>query len=313
MILRDDTMRRTGEEQRFHLAFENNVAGMVITDTEDRVLSVNDSFCKMLGMNREEFLGKTSTAITFDEDLEITRTMNSRLIAGETTQLVYSKRYVHHNGNIVWAEVSRSLARDESGKPQYVVVSVRDITEERKLLSQLSHQELHDPLTGLANRTLFEHNLSVAFTKAGRNQAWTGAIFIDPDDFKEKNDTFAHLVGDRLLVEVAQRLAGATRASDTLCRLGGDEFIYLAEGLTNPSEAESLARRWQSSTNLFPSNLVGSSRQRLLASRLRSAKIAMSISSETPTLRYIRQSLEARIAVPALSQRCTNRFPIVWS
>ncbi len=243
LILRDDTMRRTEEEQRFHLAFENNVAGMVITDTEDRVLSVNDSFCKMLGMNREEFLGKTSTAITFDEDMEITKTMNAKLMAGEAAQLVYNKRYVHQNGNIVWAEVSRSLARDDTGKPQYVVVSTRDITEECKLLSQLSHQALHDPLTGLANRTLFEHNLSIAFIKAGRNQTWTGVIFIDLDDFKEVNDSFGHQVGDRLLVEVAQRLEGVTRASDTLCRLGGDEFIYLAEGLDNPSEAESLARR----------------------------------------------------------------------
>jgi diguanylate cyclase (GGDEF)-like protein len=145
---------------------------------------------------------------------------------------------------MIVAEVSKSPARDKTGKTLYFIISERDITEERMLTARLSHQALHDPLTGLANRALLDDRLAHAHSRILR-QGGHGALFLlDLDDFKGVNDTYGHLVGDQLLEGVARRLDGVTRTTDTLCRFGGDEFLYLAEGITGPEEAELIATRF---------------------------------------------------------------------
>ncbi|HEV2427529.1 MAG TPA: EAL domain-containing protein, partial [Acidimicrobiales bacterium] len=119
----------------------------------------------------------------------------------------------------------------------------RDITEERALTEQLVQRALHDPLTGLANRALFEDRLAQAHARVTRTGGIGAVLLIDLDEFKGVNDTHGHLAGDQLLVAVAHRLEAATRASDTLCRFGGDEFLYLAEGLESREEAAVLGDR----------------------------------------------------------------------
>jgi len=129
--------------------------------------------------------------------------------------------------------VSTACITDEHGAPETFVVSVRDVTDERALHAQLQHQALYDPLTGLANRTLFEDRLSQARAIVARDGGSNAVFLLDLDDFKGVNDTFGHHVGDELLVEFARRMERVTRASDTLCRFGGDEFLYLAQGMTD--------------------------------------------------------------------------------
>ena len=262
-MIRDDRARRASEqvhtefelhalataealsesEQRFRLAFENNVAGMVFADLEDKILAVNDAFCQMVGRTREELLGHDSTPFTYPEDLGISEEAHRRVTSGESDQVSYSKRYVHRDGRVMVAEVHRSTARDAEGRTLYFVMSERDITEERALTAQLSHQALHDPLTGLANRVLFEDRLSQAREKLVRQGGLNAVLLVDLDDFKGVNDTLGHFVGDKLLVAIARRFDQVTRSSDTLCRFGGDEFLYLAEGLTSPAQAEEVAER----------------------------------------------------------------------
>jgi diguanylate cyclase (GGDEF)-like protein len=140
-------------------------------------------------------------------------------------------------------EVSRSPARDADGKTLYFIISERDITEERALTARLSHQALHDPLTGLANRALFLDRLSQAHARVARQGGMGAVLLLDLDDFKGVNDTHGHLIGDQLLVAIARRLEEVARTSDTLCRFGGDEFLYLADGLSSPEEAEQVALR----------------------------------------------------------------------
>jgi diguanylate cyclase (GGDEF)-like protein len=111
------------------------------------------------------------------------------------------------------------------------------------LSAQLSHQALHDPLTGLANRAVFEDRLSLAHARVRRLGGLGAVLLMDLDDFKGVNDVHGHLMGDQLLNSIAQRLEQETRSSDTLCRFGGDEFLYLAEGLSSPEEADILALR----------------------------------------------------------------------
>ena len=233
----------TDSEQRFRLAFEDNMAPMVFSDLDDIAIAVNDAFCEMVGFVREELLGHDSTQFTFAPDVGITEQGHVRLLSEQVDQLRYTKRYQRKDGSIIVSEVSRSAARDTSGKILYFVSSERDITEERALTAQLSHQALHDPLTGLANRALFEDRLTHAHARAVREGGRGAVLLLDLDDFKGVNDTYGHLAGDELLMGIARRFELVTRSSDTLCRLGGDEFLYLAEGLTTPTEAEDVARR----------------------------------------------------------------------
>jgi diguanylate cyclase (GGDEF)-like protein len=155
----------------------------------------------------------------------------------------YIERYLRKNGQVIVVEVSKSAVRDASGSTLYFVTSVRDVTKERALNAQLSHQALHDSLTGLANRVLFENRLSQAHARTARRGGWNAVMLLDLDDFKEVNDSLGHLVGDELLVALARRFEEVTRSTDTLCRFGGDEFIYLAEELASPAQAEEVAER----------------------------------------------------------------------
>ena len=230
-------------EERFRLAFENNMVGMVLVDGWDRIQMANDAFCRMIGREKKELVGKSSAWFTHPEDKDLTSEMHHRLMAGEVAQVNYSKRYVHKDGRVICAEVSKASAGHSPGAISYFIVSVKDVTEERSLAGKLSYQALHDPLTGLVNRALFEDRLAQAREASARRGGYDAVLFIDLDDFKSVNDTFGHPIGDRLLVDFAKRLSQLTRRGDTLCRYGGDEFLYLAAGLSSPDEAALIARR----------------------------------------------------------------------
>ena len=240
---------RVEAERNFRLAFEDNMAPMLLTDLHDDIIAANAAFCSMIGRSVEELVGYDSKPFTFPEDVGITEDSHQRILRGEVSQVRYIKRYQHMDGRMIVAEVSKSPARDEAGNTLYFIISERDITEERTLTAQLSHQALHDPLTGLANRALFEDRLSQAKSRIERLGGHCALLLLDLDDFKGVNDTHGHLVGDQLLAEVARRLEGVTRTADTLCRFGGDEFLYLAEGITGPAEADDLAQRLMNALN----------------------------------------------------------------
>ena len=230
-------------EQRFRLAFEENMAPMVFTDFEDRVIAANDAFSEMVGYPLEELLGRDSQHFTYPDDVGITEAIHERLASSAADQVRYVKRYRRKDGRVISSEVSRSIARDEDGETLYFLSSERDVTAERDLAAQLSHQALHDPLTGLANRVLFEDRLSQASARITRQGGLAAVLLLDLDDFKGVNDSFGHVIGDQLLEGVARRLELVTRSSDTVCRLGGDQFLYLAEGLDSPEQAEEVAAR----------------------------------------------------------------------
>ncbi len=229
--------------ERFRHSFEDNMAPMMFTDIDDRIIAVNDAFCQMIGWPREELLHRDSTPFTYPEDIGISETTHHRLTNDELKQARYVKRYLHRDGRIVVVEISKSAAFDVRGNFLYFVISERDVTEERALSAQLTHQALHDPLTGLATRAVFEARLRQAPNRVSRLGGYGAVLLMDLDDFKGVNDTHGHVVGDQLLTALAHRLENETRSSDTLCRFGGDEFLYLAEGLSSPEEAEHLALR----------------------------------------------------------------------
>jgi diguanylate cyclase (GGDEF)-like protein/PAS domain S-box-containing protein len=124
-----------------------------------------------------------------------------------------------------------------------LVITLRDVTDRRRLERELTHQAFHDALTGLANRVLFADRLQHALARAARDGSVVGVLFIDLDDFKIVNDTLGHAVGDELLIAVAERISGALRADDTAARLGGDEFAALIENVWDPNAVEDTAQR----------------------------------------------------------------------
>ncbi len=120
-----------------------------------------------------------------------------------------------------------------------VVVNVRDMTNSKNLERSLRYQALHDPLTDLPNRRLFEAELARALPP----ESLLGVLFIDLDGFKQVNDTYGHDVGDDLLVQVSQRMQFCLRETDMLARIGGDEFTVLLDPIENMSEAMLIAER----------------------------------------------------------------------
>lgn len=230
-------------EERFRLAFEANTAPMVLADINNRAIAVNESFCQLIGRSREEIIGADSSAYTHPDDQTISATVHQRVLSGDIGEATYTKRYLHRDGHVVVVEVAKSAARDAAGRILYFVISQRDVTEEQALIAQLSDQALHDHLTGLANRTLFEDRLAQARARGRRHATMGAVLLVDLDDFKGVNDTYGHLIGDQLLVGIARRFEMVTRDSDTLCRLGGDEFLYLADDIASPHEATEIALR----------------------------------------------------------------------
>jgi diguanylate cyclase (GGDEF)-like protein/PAS domain S-box-containing protein len=248
--IRDNSAQRSAEqarieaEQHFRLAFEDNMAPMVFTDLQDCIIAANDAFCVMIGRTRSELIGFDSKPFTYPDDVGIAEASHERFLHDEIRQVRYVKRYLHRDGRMIVAEISKSPARDKTGKTMYFIISERDITEERMLTAQLSHQALHDPLTGLANRTLLDDRLAQAQSRILRQGGHGALLLFDLDDFKGVNDTYGHVVGDQLLSAVARRLEGVARDTDTLCRFGGDEFLYLAEGIASADEAGLIAERF---------------------------------------------------------------------
>jgi diguanylate cyclase (GGDEF)-like protein len=124
--------------------------------------------------------------------------------------------------------------------------SQNDIHERKQVEEQLLHNAFYDALTGLPNRTLFMNHLERALSRTRRHADYVFAVlFLDLDGFKMVNDSLGHLIGDRLLVGVAQRLQHCLRVNDTIARLGGDEFIILLDGLHEPDDAIRVAERIQ--------------------------------------------------------------------
>jgi diguanylate cyclase (GGDEF)-like protein/PAS domain S-box-containing protein len=132
---------------------------------------------------------------------------------------------------------------DDDEMPTRMIGSMMDVTDRKSLEEQLTHQALHDPLTNIANRALFQNRVDHALAKLPRSSSSLAVLFLDLDNFKAINDSLGHAAGDKLLVSVAERLQDCLRTTDTAARLGGDEFAVLCESVTKMDEAVMIAER----------------------------------------------------------------------
>ncbi len=246
-FLHDISERRQGEralreaEERFRRSFHDSAAGMAIVSTDGSWLQVNQALADLTGYPRAELTGKSFADITHPDDVDAESEAIRQLVAGERRRHLTEKRCVRADGRLVWVSLSLSPVRDEAGNTLYLISQMQDVTKRKRTEAKLAHQAMHDPLTGLPNRTLFTDRMQLARARLERGGS-LALLFCDLDDFKEVNDSFGHEAGDRILMQVADRLRSILRPSDTVSRFGGDEFALLCEGV-EPEAAERIASR----------------------------------------------------------------------
>jgi diguanylate cyclase (GGDEF)-like protein/PAS domain S-box-containing protein len=223
---------------------ETAAESFISADSDGRIVEWNRKAERDFGWSREEVIGRTVAETVVPPRLRdaygegisrFLRTGGPRLL-GRPLEL----QVMHRDGHEFPVEVTISLLRTGGGGYRFNAF-LRDIAERKQAEAKLAHQAMHDPLTGLPNRTLFNDRMLLAKARLMRGGS-LAVLFCDLDRFKAVNDGFGHEAGDRLLIEVAGRLASTLRPSDTVARFGGDEFALLCEGVGLES-AERVASR----------------------------------------------------------------------
>jgi diguanylate cyclase (GGDEF)-like protein/PAS domain S-box-containing protein len=225
-------------EARFREMLENVRLAAVITDPSGVIVFCNDYFAELSGWWTDELIGRPWID-TFtppeDRDLEVRA---SQAIDRGTVMAHYESAIITRTGERRLFSWNNTLLRDAEGNVFGQASLGEDITDRRRAEEELERLAYHDSLTGLPNRILFQEHLDVALARAQRAGRGVAVLYVDLDDFKLVNDSFGHSAGDELLREVAQRLAGSTRASDVVARQGGDEFLILIADVDGADEGE---------------------------------------------------------------------------
>ncbi|MEU5080919.1 MULTISPECIES: putative bifunctional diguanylate cyclase/phosphodiesterase [Streptomyces] len=229
-------------EARFRAVFEGAAIGIGIADLRGNVLQVNEALLRMFGLSEQTLRGRRVQDWVHPEDAPQIRRLYEELVRGEREHYHVEKAFNRPDGTVLWTNLTVSLLRDADGSPQYQLALMEDTTERRLLNLRLRYEATHDALTGLPNRTLFFERLEKALN-AGEGQRF-GLCYLDLDGFKTINDSLGHAAGDRLLVEVADRLQScATAPGEMVARLGGDEFVALTTGPGTERGVDELAER----------------------------------------------------------------------
>jgi diguanylate cyclase (GGDEF)-like protein/PAS domain S-box-containing protein len=235
--------------ERMHRFLVNTSPDLIFTLDEQHNFSfVSERVGQLVGCGAEELEGQSFLSIVFDEDLERTRYMLDRVARGEcSTELRFVSRdqscYRHFDVKLIPVEFSELSPFSGKGRQCGVYVLARDISEKKLADDHLAYLAYHDVLTGLPNRALFRDRVGLAMVQAKRSGMKAATMFIDLDRFKLANDTFGHQQGDELLKEVARRLQDSLRETDTLARIGGDEFMVLLPGIRSSEDAARVAAK----------------------------------------------------------------------
>ena len=223
--------------------FANAPMGVALTTPEGLIVDANPALGTLVGQPEETLVGRSVIDLVHPDAVIAAREAHGSLMAQPERPMRHETRLVKADGIEVPVQVTASwVAATPEGQAPHLVMIVEDITERKALEAQLVHRSLHDPLTGLPNRVLFQDRLWHALNRGKRERTPTCVLIVDLDNFKSINDELGHPTGDRVLVAFADRLRSVLRASDTAARLGGDEFSIVCEN-TEPDDAEVLADR----------------------------------------------------------------------
>lgn len=219
---------------------------IVISDSRGRIVFANRHVEEMTGYNQRELLGSPVEMLVPEPLRAIHRNHRRAYYAGRAGPRPMALggrdfKVLRKNGGELFADISLGTIRTPGG--HHVISVIRDFTERRRLEAALEHQALHDPLTGLANRTLFFDRLNQALSSASRDQRQVALVMLDLDGFKDVNDAHGHAVGDQVLKKLAGRLCKELRATDTSARIGGDEFALVLPRIAGTTAAERMVRK----------------------------------------------------------------------
>ncbi len=221
--------------------FDATSEGIILTDADGCIRTVNPAFTRITGYEAEEVLGKPATIFSPEDSSEVAVKVWEELAShdnwsGEVTSYRKDGSWFHQ-----W--VSVTTLHDEGGACSGYVIIISDITQHKADQARILYQANYDLLTGLPNRTLLMDRLHQALRAARRSQGKVAVVFIDLDRFKTVNDLYGHVTGDELLEQVAERLRGAVRETDTVARFGGDEFVIVVQQAQGGDEVALLANR----------------------------------------------------------------------
>jgi len=222
--------------------FQHTMDGVLITDAENKIIHVNDSFVDITGYQPEDVMGKSPKIFKSGSHTKhfYTQMWDQLSMEGYWQGEITNRR---KNGEIYIEWLSVNAIKDKNGNIENFIGIFSDVTHQRKDAQEHIYLATHDPLTGLSNRLLLNDRLEHAINHAERFNKCVATIFIDLDNFKPINDTYGHSIGDEILKSVADAMKSALRKEDTICRFGGDEFVILIEELSSFNYLEKILEK----------------------------------------------------------------------
>jgi diguanylate cyclase (GGDEF)-like protein/PAS domain S-box-containing protein len=229
-------------EKRFRTIVEKSWSGVVLLDSDLRFSFLGSSTQHLLGYDDRDLLGRSFMEFVHPRELDAAEKVFRNVLAMPNQEASGELRFRHKNGTWVWLEgFSQNLLHESSVGA--IVVNYRDVSQRKETEKQLEYRAYYDSLTGLPNRLLFRDRLVNSLSHARRNRVGLAVMYLDVDHFKLVNDGLGHSFGDALLADIASRLQDSLRASDTISRIGGDEFSILLAEVTNTEAVAGVARK----------------------------------------------------------------------
>ena len=211
-------------------AFDKSGEAILISDSENHIITVNSAFTHKTGYSKDEVLGKNPRILSSGQNSP--ETYQKLWLALEKENFWQGELWDRKKSGEIYPKwISISAIRDNQNQLKFYIASFIDITERKQAEERIEQLAHHDILTGLCNRFSLEDRMKQSLALARRDNKKIGVFFIDLDRFKQINDNLGHQTGDKLLIEVAKRLKQCVRDSDIVARIGGDEFIIVLTGL----------------------------------------------------------------------------------
>jgi diguanylate cyclase (GGDEF)-like protein/PAS domain S-box-containing protein len=228
--------------------FESTVEGIMVTDAEGIILSVNPAFSAITGYSAGEVMGQRADMLASDRHDDLFHAAMARTIAADG-RWEGEKWHRRKDGAIFLTWQSTTIIGSTADDPVRHVSIFNDISELWKKNENTRYLAFHDSLTGLPNRSLLMDRMAQLIARTDREHCNVAVMFLDLDGFKRVNDTLGHATGDDLLVVVATRLLAQVRQVDTVARLGGDEFVIMLDNPVGNDEVTQIAARIIESIN----------------------------------------------------------------
>ncbi len=222
----------------------HNIPAMVLVKQaqDQRIVLMNPAGEHLLGVTVDQAIGKTSHDLFDGERAAMFDALDRKALQSDVPVVLEEERFIDGQGHERVIQLKKTVLRNAEGVPDSILTLGHDLTEQKQAEAQIAHLAHYDPLTGLANRALFALEMERMLARAQRRKTKIALLCLDLDRFKIVNDSYGHLAGDQLLIEVAARLKTCVRKGDVVARMGGDEFAIIQE-VDKAEDSQALAAR----------------------------------------------------------------------